>query len=95
VRTGFKDERVVILEGVGPFGDLLAGVLVFGSDWARFGRNDHPSVTNNRGRPGKKNMGNIHSVSGAVGAQHRHLHIASIMLNRSSLSTYLKISSTF
>lgn len=37
----------------------------------------------------------LHSVSGAVGAQHRHRHMASIMPSLSSLSTYLNTSSTF
>jgi len=40
-------------------------------------------------------LGSLQSVSGAVGAQHRHLHIASIMPSRSSLSTYLNTSSIF
>jgi hypothetical protein len=37
----------------------------------------------------------LHSVSGAVGAEHRHRHMASIMPSRSSLSTYLAMSSMF
>jgi hypothetical protein len=38
---------------------------------------------------------NSHSVSGAVGAEHRHRHMASIMPSLSSLSTYLQMSSRF
>ena len=39
--------------------------------------------------------GNVQRVSGAVGALHRHRHMASIMPSLSSLSTYLQMSSRF
>ena len=84
MRTGVHDKWVIVLEGVAPC--IQSAVVRKYWNWDDIGRCERGQIWEDD---------NLHSVSGAVGATHRHLHIASNIPSLSSLSTYLNTSSTF